>query len=76
MSYVTFNNKSIHTKHNCECKDCTKRQVGCHSHCKSYLTWKKEYLIEKRKEIDKKIIDRYSYSKSDSYLIYKRGSKR
>ena len=73
---MSFNstNKVI-TKHKCECKGCTKREVGCHSHCKSYLTWKKEYLIEKQKAIDKQIIDMYSYSKYESYFIYKKGKK-
>ena len=35
----------------CECKDCTKRKVGCHDKCKSYLAFKKD--IERLKQIRK-----------------------
>lgn len=34
------------------CKDCTKRQIGCHGHCERYAAWKagqerKKLLIKK-----------------------------
>lgn len=34
------------------CKDCKKREVGCHASCKDYLKWKKwnEEETEKKRE--------------------------
>ena len=36
-----------------ECKDCTKRYVGCHSVCENYNAWKKEHdeLVKKQRKI-------------------------
>ena len=59
----------------CECHYCKKRYVGCHSHCKSYLQWKKEFLKQKKEEREKKTIDRLSYSSSEAELIYKKKQK-
>lgn len=44
----------------CTCRDCTKRKVGCHGHCKEYLAWKKAYEKE-RKRIQARIHDEQIY---------------
>ena len=33
--------------HNCECKGCSDRFVGCHAICEKYLLWKEEHDKEK-----------------------------
>lgn len=30
------------------CKDCDRRQIGCHSMCRDYMAWKDDF--QKRKE--------------------------
>lgn len=32
------------------CKDCTRREVGCHGKCESYVEWQKEHVEQKRQE--------------------------
>ena len=40
------------------CKDCKDREIGCHSKCKKYLTFKKDLKKAKAKEkFEKKIED-------------------
>lgn len=42
---------------NCPCKECTDREIGCHSKCSKYADWKTEH--EKIKNIiNKKTLDR------------------
>lgn len=33
------------------CKDCDRREIGCHSHCKEYKEYRR--LIDARKEAEK-----------------------
>lgn len=40
-----------------ECKGCTKRNPGCHDHCKSYIEWsenrlKTKAIISKNRKAD------------------------
>ena len=34
----------------CPCKDCTQRQVGCHSKCFKYLYWKHTGIEQPKKD--------------------------
>ena len=34
---------------NCPCKECTDRQIKCHSTCQRYKHWRKEYDEAKEK---------------------------
>lgn len=36
------------------CKGCTKREIGCHSGCESYLEWRSKYDKEKAIVAEKK----------------------
>ena len=36
------------------CKGCTKREVGCHGSCESYLEWRSKYDKEKAIVAEKK----------------------
>ena len=39
------------------CRDCKKRHLGCHSHCESYLKFKKELeLVKNELEEENKYI--------------------
>lgn len=38
----------------CECKDCTKRHLGCHSNCESYIQYRKEQDEKNYKEFLKR----------------------
>lgn len=40
------------------CKDCTKREVGCHSKCKAYHDWKADWDKYKVKEKAERDLDR------------------
>lgn len=40
------------------CKDCTDRVLGCHSHCKKYLSYTEEN--ERRKEAHRKECNEYA----------------
>lgn len=40
----------------CLCKDCTKREVGCHGKCEEYSRWQKSG-IEIKQELFAPIID-------------------
>ena len=42
----------------CPCKDCTKRNATCHSKCKKYNKWRKDYENEMKEA--KKRSRRYS----------------
>lgn len=33
----------------CPCRDCTKREIGCHAKCSDYGEWKKENEALRRK---------------------------
>lgn len=38
----------------CPCKGCTDREVGCHSKCDKYATWRQEQdCITKKKKLQK-----------------------
>lgn len=39
------------------CKDCTEREVGCHSSCERYITAKKEWEAEKNRIYTEKCKD-------------------
>lgn len=45
------------------CKDCDRREVGCHIDCKDYISW-----CEKRKE-EKAAREKY-YQKYDPYAVF------
>lgn len=47
------------------CKDCQKRQVGCHSNCEDYLCVKNAMLEEKRKFIQSCIEEK----RFEDYLV-------
>ena len=47
------------------CKDCTERQVGCHSTCEKYLEWNKKWVDNKIKISEKK----YLMKQIDSHEI-------
>lgn len=34
------------------CKDCQRREVGCHSRCQSYISWSEWFQKEKEKHRD------------------------
>jgi len=44
------------------CKGCTKRYLGCHSHCEEYLAWQEYHLAEKAKEREENNAYRSSYN--------------
>lgn len=48
------------------CKDCTKRQLGCHSTCKDYIEWNKAHLKEKARLQEKERLDNASISMDES----------
>lgn len=41
-----------------QCRGCTKRQVGCHSTCESYLAYRKELEERKRRQAHQDASDR------------------
>lgn len=47
------------------CKDCTEREVGCHSKCKKYIEWKKreDLLKEEKREVGRALSDIIDYKR-------------
>ena len=39
------------------CKDCENRQIGCHSVCEKYKTWRKEKDKQYKEELEKRRCD-------------------
>ena len=42
--------------HQCPCKNCQERMIGCHSSCQKYIDWTAERAVEKEKENKQKIV--------------------
>ena len=42
------------------CKDCTRREVGCHGKCEDYGKWNEEHARLKKKEADARKYGRIS----------------
>lgn len=66
MMTISFNRTFNPT--GCPCKDCGKRQSGCHSHCGKYAEWKKG--VEDANERRRADMDRYSYSDAKKRRIW------
>ena len=54
----------------CPCKNCKKREVGCHSYCNNYIKWSKYNRSKKEKERQQK-----HYDWVDNYYLPSRGGK-
>ena len=62
------------------CKDCTDREIGCHSNCEKYIEWKNEHNRKRevlRKDEDiKDFIEDLKYRRYEKYLNKKSKYKR
>jgi hypothetical protein len=47
------------------CKDCTEREVGCHSKCQRFIEWKKreDLLKEEKREVGRALSDIIDYKR-------------
>ena len=54
------------------CRYCTDRVVGCHSTCKKYIDWKKEYDERKQKIFENKAKERHYRSTATTKIHIKK----
>lgn len=63
-------------KHEAPCKGCTKRELGCHSTCPDYISFKKlcKETNEKKKEDD--VFREYKSESRTRYIKWKKNTNR
>ena len=56
---------------NAPCKDCKKRQIGCHQTCESYACWRNEKDDEHTKILQNTLLDMICYKHNNYGMKYR-----
>lgn len=65
----------VSTAANSPCKDCTKRQLHCHSKCKAYAEYKQKLEIAREKENKRAEENNFNYAERRAVRKIMRGKR-